>query len=289
MEYKFNVLPSGTRLSGLVSDTENEVPRQCDKCVWYKHDFCHNVLVMADPEVLGTAGQPKPVGDKWCCNAFQSYKRTLLYALRHGEDKDDDKIGGWDDPDLDTQGVRDAKEAAEFLKTKGIRMIYSSDLDRAKQTAIVVARILGINPDSIVYDFRLRTWDKGYLNGANKTDENKAIIRHFKDNPHLVIKGGESRVMFEERVQEAFESYVDDARTEGVKLVVTHNSDIRELQLYIDDTLDSDQPDSVLPGGIIQVSLNEKELVGKVVLKNKGAITESAEKGTSDADHSVRP
>ncbi len=288
MAFKFNVLPSGTRLSGLVSDMENEPPRLCDHCVWYSHDLCHNPIVMEDCSVIGEDGKPKPVGDKWCCNLFQSEKRVLLYALRHGEDKDDEKIGGWDDPTLDSQGIRDAKEAAEFLKSKGIRMIYASDLDRAKQTAIVVARLLGIDPKCIVYDFRLRTWDKGKLSGKPKTDANKKILRHYKENPHLVIEGGESRVMFEDRTREAFHYYLDEARSEGVKLIVTHNSDIREFQLYVDEDLSDEQPDSVLPGGIICVSENKGELKCKVVLKDRGPVTESdkSNQGKTDVDHS---
>ena len=268
MAFKFSVLPSGTRLSGLVSDLENQPPRQCDNCVWYKHDLCSNPLVMADPEVLGKDGSPKPVGDLWCCNEFQSAKRVLFFAVRHGEDEDDDVIGGWDDPDLDTKGVRDAKEAGAFLKGKGIREIYASDLDRAKQTAVVIARLIGIDPEKIVYDFRLRTWDKGYLNGAPKTPENEKVLTHFKDNPHLIINKGESRAMFDDRTREAFDFYVEEAKTEGVKLLVAHNSNLKNLQEYCTGEAYS-SPDSVLPGGIVQVSAEKDELTCKVVLKDR--------------------
>jgi alpha-ribazole phosphatase len=209
---------------------------------------------------------------------------ALLYALRHGEDEDDEVIGGWDDPSIDSKGVRDAKKAAEFLKGRGINRIYTSDMDRTMETAEIVAEILGI--DRIIQDFRLRTWDKGYLNGEPKTEENKQTLGYYKDHPHLTIKDGESRVLFEDRCEEfldfIFEEIEELAKEHIyiVPLIVTHNSNIKELQIFCDESLKDDVPDSVAPGGAAKVYKGkDDEFVCEVILKDMGKVSPIYGKG----------
>jgi len=272
---EFKILKEGTRLSGLVTDTENQPPRECHNCVYYKHDTCRHPVVMVDPEVNGVSGKPKPVGDHWCCDFFTSPGRILLFCLRHGEDDGDELIGGWNDDPLDEKGISDAKEAAKFLEDKGIKKIVCSDMKRTEETAKIVAEHLGIK--NITTDFRARTWNKGYWNGAEKTEENKAILNEYKDNPHWVIDDGESHFQFEERNDELLDAYIEDAKKNGVILIVEHNSGIKQAQRYVaasktnsDKTLRSDNndPDSVAPGGILRVSEKNGELYDKIVFKD---------------------
>ena len=49
----------GTKLSGLVTNEENQPPRECHNCIWYKSDHCTHPVVMNDDEVLGPKGEPK--------------------------------------------------------------------------------------------------------------------------------------------------------------------------------------------------------------------------------------
>jgi broad specificity phosphatase PhoE len=273
----FKILPSdGTHMSGLVTDEANQLPRQCSNCVFYKEDHCNHPVVMYDPDVLGTQGEPKPVGDKWCCNFFRSPKRVLLYAMRHGEDENDKLIGGWEDAPIDEKGIKDAKEAAEILKDKGIRCIVSSDMKRTMETVKIVAKEMGIRPKDILTDVRLRTWNKGYLNGEEKTDENKEVLGYFKDHPTLVIPDGEAHKGFETRSDEAFDYYLECARETGTKLLSLHNSGIKQLQRYVQHKSDpeagltskNESPDSVEPGGILEVSEDHGVLSCKVIFKD---------------------
>ena len=231
---------------------------------------------MNDAEVPGTSGQPKPVADEDCCNFFRSAKRVLAYAVRHGEDENDDLIGGWEDAPIDAKGLQDAKEAAEFLKNKGIKQIISSDMKRTLETAKVIAKELNIT--DFVTDFRLRTWNKGYLNGEEKTEENKEILHEYKDNPTETIPDGESHEQFEDRHDEAFTYYLDQAFLEGVKLLVLHNSGIKQLQRYcqVNETGNkkdlrstNNSPDSVAPGGIAKVTAVKDRLYCTCVLKQR--------------------
>ena len=266
----------GTKLSGYVSAYENEPPRECGHCIFYKHDLCHHAVVMVDDEVPGKRGEPKPVKDEDCCNYFRSPVRVLMYAVRHGEDENDDLIGGWEDAPIDEAGVQDAMEAATFLEGKGARQIICSDMKRTLETAKIIAKELGIK--DLVTDFRLRTWNKGYLNGAEKSEQNKAVLTEYKENPQRVIPEGESHGQFEDRHDEAFTYYVDESFREGVKLLVLHNSGIRQLQRFCESnnsgnakvlSSKNDSPDSVAPGGIIKVTAVKDKLNGKVVLKER--------------------
>ena len=268
MEYEKKIAGDGTKLSGFVSDEENVPPRECHNCVFYKHDLCHHPIVMIDPEVPGEHGKPKPVGDGFCCNFFRSPGRTLIYAVRHGEDEGDHLIGGWEDEPIDDKGKNDAKEAAEKLKGKGIRYIVASDMKRTVETAKIIADILEIK--HFQTDFRLRTWNKGIYNGQEKTEENKADLTEYKENPSWVIPKGESHYQFEDRMVEAFDDYTKYAMEDGIYLLLLHNSGVKELQRYCaGEPVTDESPDSVLPGGIAKVTTKKGKLSCEVVFKDK--------------------
>ena len=64
----------------------------------------------------------------------------ICYLVRHG--KDDDTVrGGWSQQPLSDEGKAQAEELANFVQRSdfGIKHIYSSDLQRAMQTAQAVA------------------------------------------------------------------------------------------------------------------------------------------------------
>jgi len=259
-------------MSGFVSGESNQPPRECGHCVWYKADHCHHPVVQLDPEVPGEDGKPKPVRDEDCCNFYKSPGKTLLYCLRHGttELNEENKFRGFLDVPLDDKGRADAKEAAEFLQDKGIVAIYSSDLERAMETAQIVGEALGIEPCS---DYRLRPWDVGDLAGTDR-DENQDVLEDHIDNPDDPLPGGESLNDFGDRTQEAIEHYLCEARTGGITLLVFHTSNETQLQNYCEGEGAAGRPeskDSVLPGGIIQVTEKKDKLTCEVVFKENGS------------------
>lgn len=265
----FDILPSGTRLTGFVSAEENEPPRQCDHCVWYKHDLCHNPLVMIDCEIPGEDGKPKPVLDDDCCNLFQSPGKTLIYGLRHGTTKlnEEGKHRGWMEVPLDDKGVDDAHEAAEQLADAGIRKIYCSDLERAMDTADIVGTKLGVEPCP---DFRLRPWNKGSFQGESKV-ETKDDFQYYIDNPDEPVPGGESLNDFTTRYYEALEQYLAEAEEEGVILLVFHTSNAIATANYVKET-DRKEADRevVAPGGILKVARKKEKLIFEPLFKTEG-------------------
>lgn len=277
MGNEFKILHGdGTALSGLVTDEANQMPRECGNCIFYKHDHCHHPVVMNDPEVLGEAGKAKPVKDEWCCNFFRSPKRVLVYALRHGEDAGNHLIGGWENSPIDEKGEKDAREAARYLKDRGIRAIVCSDMKRTRETAKIVADELGIK--DIYTDFRLRTLNKGKFNGQEKTPDNEKELGFYKDHPFRTIPGGESNHQLEVRSDEAFDYYFDKARECGTILMIMHNSNIKQIQRYCQEHNDGDTKklestnksvDSVEPGGLAKVTADKDKLTCEVVLKER--------------------
>src|SRR6266700_7514412 len=72
--------------------------------------------------------------------------QTTIYLIRHGEVKNPDNIIYARLPkfDLSANGKKQAEQAAEFLKDKHIEAIYSSPLERAKQTAEIIQKELDL-------------------------------------------------------------------------------------------------------------------------------------------------
>ena len=79
-----------------------------------------------------------------------------IFMVRHGDTplNDADLIHGWVDTPLNEEGIAQAHKAAEALKDKEITHIVSSDLPRAKQTANILAKKLGV---PVTFDPMIRT------------------------------------------------------------------------------------------------------------------------------------
>ena len=100
------------------------------------------------------------------------------YILRHGEASSNvkDIVSCWPEKfrnPLTEKGREKIKEVAGQLKNKGVNLIFSSDLLRAKQTAEIVARELKIK---IKFDKRLREIGFGIFNAKPSED----FLRYFK-------------------------------------------------------------------------------------------------------------
>lgn len=86
---------------------------------------------------------------------YQTEKKALLYPWP-------DFVTG-----LTKKGEKQIKKVAKQLKNKKTELIYSSDFLRTRQTAEIVAKILGLK---IIFDKRLRDINLGIFQ-EGKTDE----------------------------------------------------------------------------------------------------------------------
>lgn len=104
-------------------------------------------------------------------------KMTNIYLVRHGEDQDNAKhiLNGHRDTELTSIGEKQAEKTGEELKKANIKVIYSSPLKRAYNTAKIIAEKIGIK--DIVIDDRLKERDFGILTGKSI----KEIPKYTKD------------------------------------------------------------------------------------------------------------
>jgi broad specificity phosphatase PhoE len=195
----------------------------------------------------------------------------IAYALRHGttELNQDNKFRGWADVPLDDKGRQDAAGAGSYLKDKGIKHIFHSDLSRAVETADIVVQAMSVPPLSDREDERLRPWDIGDLSGKDR-DENAELLRWYVDHPERNIPGGESLEEFGERCQEALEEYIKIAKRDGPILFVFHTSNVIQLENFCKGIGAEGKPEvdeRVLPGGILTV---DDKMQTEAVLKDGG-------------------
>lgn len=68
--------------------------------------------------------------------------KTILYLVRHGETDWNAarRIQGHSDIELNERGIMQAKQVGEHFRSKTIHAVYSSDLTRARHTAVQIAR-----------------------------------------------------------------------------------------------------------------------------------------------------
>jgi probable phosphoglycerate mutase len=137
-----------------------------------------------------------------------------LFFLRHGQcqaNLDDTFAGATDNSPLTTLGRAQAEAAARNMQGLQFAAVISSPLDRALDTAKIVAARTGISPVLIQTDQRLLERDMGAMGGKKKSE---APAGNWN-----AIQGLESSEAFRTRVLDFFREHKADM---GNTLVVSH-------------------------------------------------------------------
>ncbi len=158
---------------------------------------------------------------------LQSQQATVDYAvMRHGEAEHNQKhivsCVVTNEHHLTEAGKIKARETAEALKGKGIDTIIASDFMRTKETAIIVAEILGLPSEAIVYDERLREVNFGDLNGKS-FDDFHTYLDTLPDRFTTPLGGGESYLDVRKRVG-GFIYDINKTYRDRKPLIITHES-----------------------------------------------------------------
>jgi len=140
----------------------------------------------------------------------------MLYFVRHGESQAnvDHVFAGITHPaPLTEHGRQQARHAGERILDVDIRIdqIVSSPLERAYDTAAIIAGCLGVDLAGILLDERLSEYDVGGLSGESTRDITAAQL--------VGAPGAEDPAVFQERVKAALK---DAARLPGNVLIVSH-------------------------------------------------------------------
>lgn len=154
---------------------------------------------------------------------------TRLYLLRHGETDWNQKsiYQGQTDIDLNKNGREQARKAAETFKEIEVDQIYSSDLKRAKNTALMIAREknLKVSENKKIRELSFGDWEGlSFVEIKNKYPD---LAASWQQDPiHNFPPGGEKLLDFKFRIENFFNKIIN--RHQGDKiLVVTHGGVIK--------------------------------------------------------------
>lgn len=151
---------------------------------------------------------------------------TTLLLARHGE-TEWNRTGrwqGWADPPLNETGRAQARALAEQLRAVPFDAVYSSDLRRAHETAVIVAEPHSV---PVVTEAGLREIDIGSWSGLTTNE----IEERF---PHGERPDGETRAEHAERVLAAVERIARENAGHRI-LLITHGGTMRALHGHLSD------------------------------------------------------
>ena len=154
---------------------------------------------------------------------------TTLILVRHGESEWNraGRIQGQINSPLTDLGINQAKAIREYLS--GILLnqqleIYTSPLDRALQTAEIIAQGIEYPSRKIIIEERLNDFNVGEISGTFGWDKVAEIFPEqaqlrLQDPMRFHPSGGESGAEFEARLRSLLEDLMDDVT---LKLMVSH-------------------------------------------------------------------
>jgi alpha-ribazole phosphatase len=143
-------------------------------------------------------------------------QRLRLYLIRHGEVEGAESgvlLGRTDTP-LSVRGLEQSRQLADVLSTARLSAIYCSDLQRARMTAEIIAKLrnLEVQESSAWREIDMGEWE-GRTIAALYVDEPQLVGQLFENPASFKYPAGESFAAFTSRVQDALD-----------QLLVTHNS-----------------------------------------------------------------
>ncbi|TCO79790.1 histidine phosphatase family protein [Marinisporobacter balticus] len=162
---------------------------------------------------------------------------TRLYIIRHGQTKwnIESRAQGSKNIELTKKGRDQANLLAERMKKYKIDCIYSSDLDRAHETAVMIGKKKNLQVNTIN---ELREMCFGEWEGLT----NEKIIEDYKEHytvwrnkPHEAdIPGGEKLLAVQKRGLKAIHEIIKKNKNKNI-LIVSHGITIKTILLGIMD------------------------------------------------------
>ncbi len=156
-----------------------------------------------------------------------------VYLVRHGESEGnrDGKFRGKADYPLTENGKRQAREVGEYLKSinSNIKVIYTSPMLRAYDTAKIIADIIGVK---FMKDKGFDNMDIGIWEGQKKEYIKKHFPKEWEiwiNNPEeLKIEGMETIESVKNRVVKRMNELKEEHKDDTI-CVVTHRAILKPL------------------------------------------------------------
>lgn len=150
---------------------------------------------------------------------------TRLLVIRHGQTdwNAQARMQGHRDIALNAQGQREAAALARALAHEAPARVVSSDLQRARQTALAFADPLGwtVERDPALRERAFGDYEGLTLAEIAQRDPEGAAAWQRRDPRYAPPGGGESLEQFRARVEPALRCWLDRTRG-GLLVVVTH-------------------------------------------------------------------
>jgi broad specificity phosphatase PhoE len=166
---------------------------------------------------------------------------TRILLVRHGQSEGnaEGRFGGHTATPLSARGRRQAEATAHALSAEKLSAIYSSDLPRAVETAMPLARLTGLDVEQ-TSAFRERS--VGVMEGlsfeeaaAQHPEQYAALIR--RDFEHVLLDGESYRQMLDRAVSR-LDLVIKQNRGASV-VVFSHTGTICILALHLMGALDA--------------------------------------------------
>ncbi len=147
-----------------------------------------------------------------------------LSIARHGQTFENltQIVQGWAFGTLTEEGLQQAAKLADRLANENFSAIYSSDLDRARRTAVAIAKFHDVE---IQFDPALRERNFGVFEGKLVEEVMKQYALEQLYSPDFKVDGGESYAELQKRSSNFFNSLFARHENEDV-LVVSHGGPI---------------------------------------------------------------
>ena len=185
-------------------------------------------------------------------------RRCSFWFVRHGETQwnIEDKIQGHTDSPLTDLGLKQAQDLVEQLRGRDFKKVYTSDLPRAKTTAEIFAKELGLELEETEF---LRERNFGPYEGTSK--ENLSLLETLEEKGQDF---GDVGVEINKSIVERFTAFLKEkvAMHPGESiLVVTHGGVMRIMLLRLKFlNREQLQPSAIGNGAVIKLAVSGDQI-----------------------------
>ncbi len=201
---------------------------------------------------------------------------STLILIRHGESQwnAENRFTGWVDTPLSEQGRVEARQAAERLAARSVRVdrAFTSTLRRAIDTGRIVLDGLGQHDLEQIQAWELNERFYGALTGRNKAQTAEEFgaeqVRLWRRSYDIPPPGGESLADTARRALPYFHGTIIPATREvGTVLVSAHGNSLRAIVKDLEDIADDDIVGLEIPTGVPLVyEVSDGKVTDKTIL-----------------------